>query len=222
MSRNKVDLVSIFQTVTQTLAENQQSLNQADIYNQDHGNNMVQTFQTITQALQEKRGRSSSAALNYAARRLSKATSSGSGRQYAENLTLAAMQLLQTLIGGGQVSSQTESDPLSSLLGGLLGDSASPTRSAPQTGSDLLGALLGGVLPGGETPAANAPAGLSLETLLKLGMTLIQGKQDGGSVLPALIQALLAHSGMGDSPHRNQSTQLVVNAFLQALAALST
>ena len=43
MSQN-FDLASVFQKVTQDLVKNQQSLNQADGYNQNHGSNMVRTF----------------------------------------------------------------------------------------------------------------------------------------------------------------------------------
>jgi len=52
MPQNRVDLINIFKTVTQTLAQNQQALDQADEYNHDHDTNMVQTFQTITNSLQ--------------------------------------------------------------------------------------------------------------------------------------------------------------------------
>ena len=92
MPQSSVDLANIFQSVTQALAENQQALNQADEYNQDHGTNMVQTFQTITNALEQKKGSSASTALNYAAKQLSKKTTSGSGQLYAQNLAQAAGQ----------------------------------------------------------------------------------------------------------------------------------
>src|SRR5512138_778554 len=120
MQQRSVDLANIFQSVTQALAENQQALNQADEYNQDHGSNMVQTFQTITNALEQKKGSSDSAALSYAAKQLSQNTTSGSGQLYAQNLAQAAgqfkgqkvdaqgaVQLLQMLIGGGQAAQPT-------------------------------------------------------------------------------------------------------------------
>ena len=61
MAQTGVDLTKIFQSVTQTLAQNQQALNDADDRNHDHGTNMVQTFQTITGALQKKTGSSPNA-----------------------------------------------------------------------------------------------------------------------------------------------------------------
>ena len=57
--------------------------------------------------------------------------------------------------------------------------------------------------------------------LLNAGMAFMQAKQSGGSTATALIQAFVAGSGMGNSNHRTQSTQLVVNSFLQALGSLA-
>jgi hypothetical protein len=288
MPQNSVDLAGIFQTVTHALAENQQSLNQADEYNSDHGDNMVRTFQTITGALEQKKSSSASTALAYAAKQLSKNTASSSSQLYAHNLSQAAtqlqgktvdsrgaMELLQTLIGGGQSSQSSQSsggaDLLGSLLGGMTGGET-PAQTAPQGGTgDLLGSLLGG-LTGGETApqsssqggtgdllgallggmtgseaapqsssqggtgdllgsllggltgstgsssSSNQQSGMDLGDLLNGAMTFMQAKQSGGNTMTALVQAFMAASGMGNSSHRQQSTQIVVNSFLQALA----
>jgi hypothetical protein len=104
-------LVNIFQSVTQTLAQNQPALDQSDEYNHDHGTNMVQTFQTITSSLQQKRGKSDSSALAYAAKKLSKNTTSGSGKLYAQGLTQAALK-----IKGKKVDSKGALDLLGTLI----------------------------------------------------------------------------------------------------------
>ncbi|GAP16535.1 DAK2 domain-containing protein [Levilinea saccharolytica] len=280
MTNSGVDLVSLFQTVTQTLAQNQQGLNQADVYNQDHGTNMVQTFQTITEALQEKSGSADSTAMAYAAKKLEASTRSSSGHLYAQGLNQAAaqfkgkkvdaqgaMQLLQTLIAGGQVAPKPQTpapapqpqapaaggdDMLGQLLGGLMGGQTAqaPQPQAPAAGGDeLLGQLLGGLM-GGQTaqapqpqaPAAggadmlgallggltgssgtqsNAQDGLDMGDLLNAGMAYMAAKQQGGSNAQALLQAFLAGSGMGTAPHRQQSTQLVIGSFLQALSGMA-
>jgi hypothetical protein len=41
------------------------------------------------------------------------------------------------------------------------------------------------------------------------------------SYMQALIQAFTAGSGMGSTAHREQSTQVVVNSFLQALSSMA-
>jgi len=286
MPQNRVDLVNIFKTVTQTLAQNQQSLDQADEYNHDHGTNMVQTFQTITSSLQQKQGKSDSTALTYAAKKLTKTTTSGSGQLYAQGLSQAAakfkgkkvdskgaLDLLQTLIGGGQTSQQapqsggdnmmgallgqltggaqpqsagastSSGDILGTLLGQLTGGEQAQSSGASESGGDMLGALLGqvtggeqpkpagtpqaggdmlssllGGLTGGQPSSSSSGGGIDLGDLFNAGMSYMQAKQQGGSTAQALIQAFMSASGMGNSADRTQSTSLVVNSFLQALA----
>ena len=287
MAQNRVDLVNIFQAVTQTLAQNQQSLDQADEYNHDHGTNMVQTFQTITNSLQQKQGKSDSSALTYAAKKLAKNTTSGSGQLYAQGLSQAAtkfkgkkvdskgaLDLLQTLIGGGQTSQQSSQsgsgDMMGALLGQLMGEAQAQPPGASTSSDDMLGSLMGqltgseqsqssvstgsggdmleallGQVTGGEQPKPSATSqasgdmlssllggltgshtsssgsggGLDLGDLLNAGMSFMQAKQQGGSTAQALIQAFMSASGMGNSADRTQSTSLVINSFLQALAS---
>lgn len=264
MANNSAELVNIFQTVTQALAENQQTLDQADTYNHDHGSNMVQTFQTITNALEKKKTSSNSAALAYAAKTLSKNTSSSSGQLYAENLNTAAaqfkgrqvdergaMELLQTLIGSSQGGQQQAGggDMLGALLGGMAGNAA-PQQPAPSAGDDMLGMLLGGMA-GNAAPQQQAPSAggdmlsmllggltgagggasqpgaqsgqgeIGLDDLLAGGMAFMQAKQSGQGTMQAIIQALAAGSGMGNSTHRTESTQVVIQAFLQALSSMN-
>jgi hypothetical protein len=162
-----------------------------------------------------------------------------------------ALDLLQTLIGGGQGASaaQTQTptaqddemmgaqlgglgghssssqpnqsgDLLGSLLGGLGGAGQQPGSQAPAPGGDLLGSLLGGLMGAGNSggQAAGSQSGLDMNDLVTAAMAFMQAKQSGGSTQQALVQAFVAGSGMGRAPHREQSTELVVNSFLQALA----
>jgi hypothetical protein len=259
MAQNPVDLANIFGMVTQALAENQSTINQADPYNQNHGSNMVQTFETITQALEQKRGSSNSSALKYAAKQVARNTSSGSGQLYAQHLAQAADQfkgkqvdqrgaldLLQTLIGSSQPGGQAGGgDPLSTLLGSLNSSAGSYEQQTPQGGGDLLGSLMGslaggeasaqpsaqqggdlfgtllGGLGGGQASSQSGQAGFGLDDLMNAGMAYFQAKQQGGSNLQAIAQAFMAGSGMGADPHRQESTAVVVNTFLQALGGMA-
>lgn len=277
MTQQSVDLASLFETAAQNLAANQQAINQADGYNGNHGTNMTQTFQTIASALEKKKEASPSAALNYAAKQVGRKATSGSGQIYAQNLSRAAAQfkgrqmdqrgaldLLQTLIGGGQPAAQATAQPAAhtasgdDMLGAMLGGSMpKPSQGQPAAGgADLLGALLGGAgsgqqsqggdllgsllggmggsqqssssgdmlgsllggLSGNQPAQASGQGGLDMGDLLNAGMAFMQAKQSGGSMMQAVVQAFMAGSGMGRSPHREQSTELVVNSFLQALA----
>lgn len=241
MPAKSIDLASVFQTVAQNLEQNQGSLDQMDTYNHDHGSNMAQTFKTISSAVAKKKSSSASAQLAYAAKELSKTTTSGSAKLYAENLNRAAQQfkgkpvtqrgaldLLSTLIGSDQPIAQQPvqqapsggGDLLGALLGGLGGQAPQqPVQQAPSAGGDLLGALLGGLGGGG---SSSQGGGLDLGDLLQAGMAYMQAKQQGQGNLMAIIQAISAASRVGSSaPHRNQSTQLVVGSFLQALSGIS-
>ena len=267
MATKQLDLAGIFGAVTQTLEENKQTLNQADEYNKNHGDNMVQTFQTITGALEQKKSGTDGAALALAAKRLSAQANSGSSKLYAEHLAQAAtqfkgknldaqgaMQLLQTLIGAGQSGQSSQAgvqqssqggDLLGSLLGGMSGGehaaSALPGEQPAQTssqGGDLLGSLLGGLM-GGQQQSAPQPSqgGDLLGSLLGglMGGGLSSGQQSsqgGGNLLltllsslagsgglQSLVQSFLGNSRMGDAAHRTQSTEVVVQSFLQALTS---
>jgi hypothetical protein len=238
MADNTALLANIFQMVTTSLAQNKNALNQADDQNHDHGTNMVQTFQTITKALNAKKNAPASTALAYASQKVSKESTSGSGQLYAQGLAQAAtqmqgqtinpqsaIQILQTLIGGGQAQPQGLSgsgDLLGSILGGLTGAQPQPQQQQTQAGEgDLLGSILGGLAGGGTAQQDNASDGLDIGDLINAGMTYMQAKQSGSSNTGALIQAIMSGSGMGNTNHRAQSTQLVTNSFLQALGALA-
>ncbi len=212
---NALDLVNLFQAVANTLATNRQSLNQADTYNHDHGDNMVQAFQLITQAMQQKKGAAPAAQLSHASKVLGQ-QKSGSAQLYAQGLAKAADKFK------GQ--SQVTPDNAMMLVQALLG-SDQPLPSQPQQSGagDLLGALLGAATQA-QAPAAQSQGsdGLGMDDLLNAGMAFLNTKAQGGSNLEAAINALVQGSAVGSSSaHRSQSGALVVNALLQAISAMS-
>jgi len=235
MPQNRVDLINIFKTVTQTLAQNQQALDQADEYNHDHGTNMVQTFQTITNSLQQKQGKSDSTALAYAAKNLAKNTTSGSGQLYAQGLTQAAAKfkgkkvdskgalgLLQTLIGGGQTSQQASqsgsSDMMGALLGQLTGGAQSQPSGASGSGSDMLGALLG-QLAGGEQSQPSGASGSGGDVLSSLLGGLTGNQHSGSSSGGGLDLGDLLNAGMSYMQAKQQggsTAQALIQAFMAA------
>ncbi len=134
--------------------------------------------------------------------------------------------LLDSLMGGltgGSDSSHGSSsldagDVLGSLLGGMAGGSGSGQGSSSGDAGDLLGSLLGG-LSGGGSSSSNQKEGLGLQNILAAGMAYMQAKQSGKDNLQAMIQAFVAGSNMGKDPYRTQSTEMVVQSFLQALGS---
>lgn len=222
-----LDLASLFNVATQALAANQNSLNQADADNQNHGDNMVQTFNMITQALGSQQGASPSQQLDHASQYLSQHATSGSAHAYSQGLAQAAQQfqgqqsvtpdnammLVQSLLGGGgqQSAQQGGVDLLGALMGG------GQQSAAPDAG-DMLGALLGG---GQQQANAQGQDGLDIGDVLNAGMAFMNAKQQGQGNLQAGLAALMAAGPLGQKPHRQQSGQVVGNALLQAISGMS-
>ena len=192
---NKVDLVKLFSTVAETLVDNQDSLNKAEEYNLDHGDQMVEIFQLITGAMKEAPKDDVSSGLS-AASKLLTGTKSGSAAMYAKGLAQAAdyfqdqdldatqlLPLVQTMLGGGEAT-------VSKGAGGLL--------------DSLVGSI------GGED-------GLDIGDILSAGAAFLQSKEEGDSNLEAAIDAVISASKMGETPHRAQSSKLVADVLLQSL-----
>lgn len=198
------DLSALFNVAAKTLAANRATLNQADLENQNHGDNMVQAFKMISQAMASQRGAAPSDQLQYASEYLSQNANSGSAQVYAQGLAQAAQQfqgqqaitpdnamlLLQSLLGGGQ-------------------------QSSSQSGADLLGSLLGG------QQVPQQTQGIDLAALVSAGLTFMSAKQQGQDNVQAALTALMSAGPMAQRPHRQQSGQLVGNALLQAIAGMA-
>ena len=213
MSKNpqstKIDLAKLFGAVASNLGEQRESLNQADTYNNDHGDHMVEIFEVITQAMQAKKSADPADQLAYASQLL-RQRQGGSAQVYANGLAQAAQHfqgqavttdnagmLIQTLLGGGQAPAQA--------AGG---------------GGDMLGALLGG-LTGQPAQGQGAADGLDLGDLLNAGMAFMSAKQQGSSTAEAAVNALMSASPLGQSPHRKESGAMVANTLMQVLGSMS-
>lgn len=200
------DLATLFSVAAKTLAANRATLNQADIENQNHGDNMVQAFKMISQAMASQRGAPPSEQLRYASEYLGQHANNGSAHVYAQGLAQAAQQFQ----GQQSVTPDNAMLLLQSLLGG--GQPASP-----QTGADLLGSLLGGQ----QAQQVQQTQGIDLGALLSAGLTFMSAKQQGQDNVQAALTALMSSGPMAQRPHRQQSGQLVGNALLQAIAGMA-
>ena len=203
---NILDLGKLFQSVTGTLSQNRESLNEADTENHDHGDNMVETFEVITQAMKAKKNADPADQLAYAAEIL-RQRKSGSAQVYSQGLEEAsrefqgqqvtsgnAMQLIQALLGGGQAAQQPSGgDMLGNVLGSLLGGGAQQTRQ-------------------------QANDGLDIGDLINAGMAFMNTKSKGGSNLEAIVNAVVSSSAMGG--YRQQSGNLVATALMQAVKGM--
>ncbi|MGV8050203.1 MAG: DAK2 domain-containing protein [Anaerolineaceae bacterium] len=89
-----INLPSIFKAVTKNLSQNEESLNQADTYNHDHGTNMVNTFKLVQKAVSAKKDQSASEQLAYASQVLRDNSTSGSAQVYAQGLENASNKFI--------------------------------------------------------------------------------------------------------------------------------
>jgi hypothetical protein len=228
--KQKLDLATAFQAVSSNLVEHQSGLNQADLYNHDHGDNMVEIFGVINEAMDAKRGKKPAEQFAYASQLLEQRSQSGSAKMYASGLSQASMQfkgkavtpdnvstLLQALLGGqasGQPSPGASADLLGSLMGGLAGGQGAgqgPSSATP----DLLGSLLGGT---SGSQSTSSQGGLDLGDLLNAGMAFMNSQQQGDSSLESIINAFVSATQAGQKPYRAQSGELVANSMIQLLA----
>ena len=232
---NQINLAKLFSTVAGTLSEQKDTLNKADSYNHDHGDNMVEIFTVISQAMQAKRTASPADQLEYASQLL-RQKQSGSAQVYAQGLSQAsrqfqgtkkvtpdnAMTLIQSLMGGGQAATTPSTPGLGNLLGTLLGDGGSQAQQ-PQAGTgDLISMLLGGTGSSQTNTQNQQPdTGIDVGDLLNAGMTFMNTKAQGGNNMEALVKALVNNSAMGNSNHRSQSGALVANTLLQAIGKIA-
>ena len=240
MAYKSMELANLFATVTQSLVESEQSLNQADEYNHDHGTNMVNTFRIITEAVREKQGASNSEALSYAAQQLTQRGTSGSALLYAQNLQQAAntahgstmtpssmLQLLQTLMGGEQERQAEQAEAqaaapkggLGGLLSGLLGAvQQQPVQQSAQASQGGLGDLLGGLLGGQEQ--VQQQAGGAGGILGMISSLMGAGQSTGSNAgLGALVQAFTGGSATSQN-YRKDSSGVIVSTVLQAIMGM--
>lgn len=222
MANGQIDLLSMFKQASKSVKQNQDSLNQADSYNHDHGDNMVEVFDVITQAMKEKKTADPADQLEYAAQLLRNKTASGSGQVYASGLESAAKQVL-----GKDLNMGTIMTIIQTLMGSAQQPNQQPGQQAGQSaGGDILGSLVGSLLGGaGGTGSAGASSsgsgqGLDLNDLLGAGMNYMAAKQSGKSDIEAITGALVSGSTMAQTPYRAQSGEVVTSALLGALTKM--
>ena len=212
-----IDLLSLFNSVTSSLQNNQDTLNQADSYNGNHGDNMVEIFEVITTAMKEKSNAAPSDQLAYASQLL-KQKESGTAQVYAEGFGNAAQKFL-----GKDITQSNVLDMIQTIVGG-----AAPAKAEPEPQQqDMLGGLLNtlGSLIGGKkqqsTTTTQQDDGLDVGDLLNAGMAYMSAKQQGQSDTQAIIGALMNSSPLNQTSHRQQSGQIVLDGLLSALGSLN-
>lgn len=207
-----IDLVKLFGAVANNLGTQREALNQADTYNNDHGDHMVEIFEVITQAMQEKKNANPADQLAYASQIL-RNRQSGSAQVYANGLAQASQQF-----SGKSITTENAGMLLQTLLGG--GEAPTMPNQGASGSGDVLGSLLGS-LAGNSNQQQGAADGLDVGDLLNAGMAFMNAKQQGSSTAEAAINALMSASPLGQSSHRKESGALVASTIMQVLGSLS-
>ena len=213
MAAQQVNLAKVFSTVVTALASNRDTLNQADTYNHDHGDNMVEVFDVVAQAMKARKGASPADQLAYASELL-RQKESGSAKYYAGGLTQAAQQFTDK-----RVTRNNAMELIQTVLSGGMPTSA--PAPAPAGQADMLGSLLSGLTGTGQT-GASAQSGLDVGDLLNAGLSYMNAKQRGEADTTAPMGALMSATSDGNTPYRAQSGAVVANALMQAVGALAS
>lgn len=209
MAQN-LDLSAIFSTVTEQLSQNKDSLNEADGYNHDHGDHMVQIFDVIKNAVAKKKDKPVAEQLEYASQAVTEKAESGSGKLYAEGLANAAKQFS---------GSELNADNIGTLVQSLMGAEKPQEKKQPEKSKGFLGSLLSG-LTGKSQTESTADSGLGMDDLFRAGMAFYQSKQEGDQTTGALMDALMAASPLGESAHRSQSGSIVASTIMDFVKGL--
>ncbi len=211
MATNEVDLAKLFQTVSKVMEQNQTQLNQADTYNHDHGDNMVDIFNTIANVMQQNSTATPAVQLKTAASQL-RTKQSGSAQYYSKSLNQAAREL--------RTAKSVNADNAATLLQTLLGGGQSSSKTGSAT-TDMLGTLLGSLTGAGETTpsSSSGQSTIDWQTIAAAGMEYMKSKQEGKDTLTALMEALMAEPTK-TAPYRKDSGTLVATTLMQALGAM--
>jgi hypothetical protein len=200
-----VDLVNLFQGVVGALQENKTDLNEADAYNHNHGDNMVEIFQLITSAAAEKKNADAAEQLAHASEVVKENVDSGSARVYARGLAQAAEKFQ-----GRKLTSDNAVDLLSTLLS--AGDDPPQEQKSSRS---MIGSLMS-ELAGDDDPDDQ---GLDAGDLLNAGLRFFQSRQRGESSMEALMDALVTTSSVGQVPHRAQSGKVIAETLISLLGS---
>lgn len=204
---SSLDLNTIFKTVTEQLSTQKDNLNEADGYNHDHGDHMVQIFDLVQKAVASKSNQPVADQLDYASKVVEKEAASGSGKLYAQGLSNAAKQF---------AGSDLNPDNLSTLVKSLL--NVEQPEEQPKS-TNLLGSLLSGLM--GTSANQEEEQKLGVDDLLRSGMAFYQSKQNGESNTEAIMDAVMAASPLGQSAHRSQSGSIVASTILNIASSLN-
>ena len=215
------DLTPHFQAVSQVLASHRTALNQADTWNGNHGDHMVEIFAVVSRIVREQPAGDLAGVLDSASQALALLPLNGSARVYSQGLAAFARQF-----HGYGISI----DDLIGYIRSALGEHTRLERTAGAKDTVLTAVVAGlkewktsqSSLPAepGEhvTSAGDLPhkskTRLDLGFLFELGAAYLQAQQHNSDRLSAFAETAVSVCPLGQVPHRRQSGKLVFQTLL--------
>lgn len=210
------ELAYLFQRTTAVLHANRADLNQADPYNGDHGDHMLEIFQLASKAAGEKAGEPLADAMQYASHLLAGCEGNGSAALYSLGLAQFGTSFREYRITLDNLVAYIQSVLIESSKG------SAPSAQKSDEG-DVLKALLNGLAGWRAVAQDKEPpkGGLDTGYLFDLGVAYMQAKARGGSKLEVIADAAVSASPLNELPYRTRSGRLVIQTILEAVAGLS-
>jgi hypothetical protein len=217
-----LNLTHLFQSAKERLIARQEELNQADTYNGNHGDHMVEIFEVAVQAAGQASIESLSGGMQRAGEMLSELSDNGSAQVYAQGLTEFSQAFarheisLEELVAYVRGLLRQEQPPAQESS--VAGDAAETTQaSSAQVLKALVDGLYGWRQTGSERDSSRKD--LDMGALFELGMIYMQAKRRGGSRLEVISEAAVSASPLSQVPHRYLSGKLAISALLEAMVA---
>jgi hypothetical protein len=199
---SKLNLMLLSSAVFSILEQFRETLNEADRYNQDHGDHMLALWGSIGSALQGNPDASSEEALALAAEALAHSEPNGSVLVYQSVITGLARRYAQGSLGDKDVIE---------LSRRLLHE---PTGLSSEQGN--LGGLFASLLQGaGRIQRLRQLAEqLGAGALFEGGLAMLAGDASGIPALQAGVALIVQNSVLVNPAHRARSAELVLNSLL--------
>lgn len=211
-----LELAPVFSAVASTMEENRLAFNQADTFNGNHGDHMVEIFSIAAQAAAEKGAQGMAEAMDYAHLLLRDRPGNGSAQIYASGLSQLAVQFRKYDI------------TLDELIHYIRKVVWEIKDNGGDTAADHSGVILKALVTAlagwqGSADGMTAEASpVSLSSMFDLGIAYMQARQRGGSREEVIADAAATISPLSRVPHRYQSGKLALLALLRALGEGST
>ena len=212
----EIELAPFFQAVGEALRQSKDALNQADEYNGNHGDHMVEVFEIAARAAEGSCQAEMAGAMADASRLLGEQAHNGSAQVYARGLMCMAEQFRKYGI--------SLEDLLAYVQASLVEGEEKRAESVPTPSGEVLKALAAGLASWGQTVEGgdSAASPLNMGALFEFGMAYMQAKQRGGGRIQVLADAAVSVSPLRDIPHRYQSGRIAIEALLRAMQQYPT